>query len=42
MLDSPLSVALAVTIFALDFLLMGLRWFSLEYFFAYGCARIPP
>ncbi|KAK9825368.1 hypothetical protein WJX81_005599 [Elliptochloris bilobata] len=35
-LDSPLSVALAVTIFALDFLLMGLRWFSLDYFFVYG------
>lgn len=39
-LDSPLSVALAVTIFALDFLLMGLRWFSLEYFFAYGRAPL--
>jgi hypothetical protein len=37
-LDSPLSVALAVTVFALDFLLIGLRWFSLEYFFCYGCA----
>ena len=36
-LDSPLSVALAVTVFALDFLLIGLRWFSLEYFFCYGC-----
>ncbi len=39
-LDSPLSVALAVMVFALDFLLIALRWFSLEYFFCYGCATV--